>query len=320
MRFPVGGSGGRRVFALVVVLMLVGMACGSDTADTDIEPQGAASELESTFPVTLEPANGPVTIEEEPDAIVSLSPTATEMLYAIDAGDQVIAVDDQSTYPEEAPRTELSGYEPNVEAIASYDPDLVIASNDPGDLGEGLEKLSIPMLLLPAAADLGESYAQITLLGDATGHVDEASVVVDDMRSEIEAITEDVAGSGDGLTYYYELDPTYFSLTSKTFVGQVLGILGLENIADEAPKSGSGYPQLSEEFIVNASPDLILLADSICCDQNLETVSQRPGWDRMTAVEEGHVVELNDDIASRWGPRIVELLRVAADAVTEATA
>ena len=96
-------------------------------------------------------------------------PTATESLFAIGAGDQVIAVDDQSNYPAEAPVTDLSGFQPNVEAIAGYEPDLVIAAYDPGGLVEGLETLDIPVLLQDAAPNLDAAYEQIETLGEATG-------------------------------------------------------------------------------------------------------------------------------------------------------
>ncbi len=116
------------------------------------------------------------------------------------------------------------------------------------------------------------------------------------------------------LTYYYELDQTYYSLTSKTFVGQLLALLGLKSIADAAhgAAAAGGYPQLSSEFIVKANPDYVILADTLCCHQSAATVAHRPGWAGMRAVRDGHVIALNDDIASRWGPRIVTLLRDVA--------
>src|SRR5690606_17206535 len=110
--------------------------------------------------------------------IVSLSPTATEILFALGAGSRVVAVDDQSTYPPEAPVTDLSGFDPNVEAIASYEPDLVVLSFDPGDLQPGLEALDIEVVLQPPAATLDDAWAQIEQLGAATGSVAEAAELV----------------------------------------------------------------------------------------------------------------------------------------------
>lgn len=306
----------RRVAPLVVGLALLMGACGSGD-----EPTAEAQETpqESAFPVTLDAPNGPLTIEAEPEAIVSLSSPATESLFAIGAGDQVIAADETSNYPPEAPTTDLSGYQPNIEAIAGYEPDLVIASDDLGDLVSSLEKLSIPVLLQPAAVSLDDTFAQIEQLGEATGHVEEAEALVDEMTSEIDSIVADAPQLDEPLTYFHELDTTYFTVTSATFIGGIYDLLGLENIADEAPKAGTGYPQLSEEFIIDADPDLIFLADTKCCEQDGDAVARRPGWDQIEAVKNDNVIELDDDIASRWGPRVVDLLRTVADAVAEAS-
>ena len=114
---------------------------------------------------------------------------------------------------------------------------------------------------------------------------------------------------------YYELDQTFFSVTSVTFIGHLFARLGMVNIADPADPDGFGFPQLSPEFIIEQDPDVVFLADTKCCGQTAATVAERPGWDQLRAVQRGSVVELDDDIASRWGPRIVNLMRAAADAV-----
>ena len=304
----------RPLAALAAVLLALALvSCGGDEepAAAPATPSAATETAAAPeFPVTVEADNGPVTIAERPDAIVSLSATATESLFAIGAGDQVIAVDDQSNYPAEAPLTDLSGFQPNVEAIAGYEPDLVVAAYDPGGLVDGLEKLDIPVLLQDAAPDLDAAYEQIETLGAATGNVAGAAEVVESMRSEIEELA---AGATDaaGATVYHELGPDFFTATSDTFIGSVYELLGLENIADEAGDEASGgYPQLSAEFILDANPDLIVLADTKCCEQTAATVAERPGWKQIDAVEEGHVVEADDDIASRWGPRTVEFIEL----------
>src|SRR5215213_2318869 len=243
--------------------------------------------------------------------IVSLSPTATEMLFAIGAGGQVVAVDSNSNYPAEAPKTELSAYQPNIEAIAGYKPDLVVYSDDPGELKAGLDKLSIPALKQPAATRLQDTYAQLDQLGKATGHVDEAGQLAATMRTEIEKIAA-ADRPERPLTYYHELDKNLYSATSKTFIGQLYDQLGMKNIADAADKQASGYPQLSAEYVIKADPDLIFLADTKCCAQSARTVAARDGWDKLTAVRTGGVVELDDDVASRWGPRVVDFLKVVA--------
>jgi iron complex transport system substrate-binding protein len=279
---------------LALVLALVAGACGQDGTTT-----GAAAS--------------------EPKRIVSLSPTATEMLFAIGAGDQVVAVDSNSNYPAEAPKTDLSAYQPNIEAIAGYKPDLVVYSDDPGELKAGLDKLSIPVLHQPAATDLDDSYAQLGQLGQATGHADEAGQLAATMRAEIDKIAA-AARPERPLTYYHELDKNLYTATSKTFIGQLYDQLGMKNIADAADKDGSGYPQLSAEYVIKADPDLIFLADTKCCGQSARTVAARDGWDELTAVRTGGVVELDDDVASRWGPRVVDFLKTVAAKVQTAEA
>jgi iron complex transport system substrate-binding protein len=265
--------------------------------------------------VTVSAANGSVVVPNRPERIVSLSPTATEMLFAIGAGDQVVAVDDQSNYPADAPKTDLSGFQPNAEAVAQQKPDLVVLANDINEIVKALQALDVPTLLEPAAAKLDDSYAQIEQLGAATGHIAAAAHVVADMKTRI----DDLAGSAprSSLSYYHELDQKYFSVTSQTFIGQVYSLLGLRNIADAAQGASTGYPQLSGEYIVRADPDVIFLADTKCCGQSAATVAKRPGWDHISAVRTHNVVELDDDIASRWGPRIVDLVDVVVKRVSE---
>jgi iron complex transport system substrate-binding protein len=274
---------------------------------------GAAARP-AAFPVTIRAANGAVTLPTRPVRIVSLSPTATEDLFAIGAGGQVIAVDDQSDYPPDAPKTKLSGYTPNVEAIAGYRPDLVVASNDLGGLLDGLRRLHIPVLLEPAAANLAGVYAQLGQLGTATGHGAEAKRVVARLRAQVRSILASLPAKARGLSVYHELEPDYYSVTSKTFIGGIYTLLGLHDIADAAGGAGSGYPKLSAEFIVASDPDLIVLADSVCCGQTPATVAKRPGWEHVAAVHDGGVVAVNDDVASRWGPRIVTFMRDVAAA------
>jgi len=299
----------RRFLApLLLLLALVAAGCGQDGSTS-----GAAAPAgqEAAFPVTLDTPAGKLTLERQPSRIVSMSPTATEMLFAIGAGGQVAAVDSNSNYPKEAPTTDLSAYEPNLEAIAGYKPDLVVYSDDPGELKAGLDKLSIPALKQPAATRLQDTYAQLDQLGKATGHVDEAGQLAATMRTEIEKIAA-ADRPERPLTYYHELDKNLYSATSKTFIGQLYDQLGMKNIADAADKQASGYPQLSAEYVIKADPDLIFLADTKCCAQSARTVAARDGWDKLTAVRTGGVVELDDDVASRWGPRVVDFLKVVA--------
>jgi iron complex transport system substrate-binding protein len=246
-----------------------------------------------------------------PQRIVSLSPTATEDLFAIGAGKQVVAVDNQSNYPASAPKTKLSGYTPNAEAIAAYNPDLVVLSYNASHIEEALGKLHIAVLEQGAASNLAQAYSQLNQLGRVTGHLAGAASVVARMKAQIGAIVKGVPRPKPALTVYHEIDDNFYSATSKTFIGRVYTLLGLKNIADAADKTGSGYPKLSGEYIVGANPSLIVLADG----QTTAKLKGRAGWSTIGAVQSGGVVNVNADISSRWGPRIVDFLRVVSAAV-----
>jgi iron complex transport system substrate-binding protein len=306
----------RALFAFAAFVILAIPACGEDTAaggaaNAPTSTSSSSSPSVGAFPVTV----GGLTFSALPQRIVSLSATATEMLFAIDAGDRVVAVDEQSNYPADAPMTKLSGFQPNVEAIAGYAPDLVIVSYDPGGLVKSLKALAIPTLIQPAATAMKDSYQEITDLGTLTDHAVEAASLVERMRSDIAGIVASVPPPSRPLSVYHELDDTYYSATSRTFVGKIYKAFGLQNIADGANGKAGDYPQLSSEYIVSADPDLIVLADTKCCGQSAKTVVSRPGWSSVAALHTGEVLAADDDIVSRWGPRVVDFYRLVANAV-----
>jgi len=310
----------RRRFVGLLAGTLLLAACGADP-DTSKPATTEPAVAETTAPAdTTAAADGDAASEKKMAAerIVSLSATATEMLYALGAEDQIVAVDNFSNYPQAAAdfATKIDAFEPSVEAIAELDPTVVLLTYDPGDLQAQLEKLGIKVWIGAAAATLDDSYAQITELGDLTGKADEASALVESMKSEIESTITSMELPDAPVSYYYELDNTFYSLTSNTFIGQLMSRFMLQNIADTA-EAGNDYPQLSAESIVSSNPQMIFLADTKCCEQTAETVAARAGWDVIDAVKNGNVVELDDDIASRWGPRVVDLVKVVAEAVTK---
>jgi iron complex transport system substrate-binding protein len=296
---------------LFLSLTAVLASCGgTSTSTTD-----TAAVTADVYPVTV----GDLTLAAQPVSIISLSPTATEMLYAIGAGSQVVAVDEYSNFPAEAVAlgTTLSGFEPNIEAISSYSPDLVIVSYDPGSLVEQLGTLNIPVFVAGAAMSLENVYEQIEQLGVLTGHSQAAIEVSKTLQTGIEDAVASVKFSEPPLSYYYELDNTYYSVTSNTFVGQIFNLFGMRNIADNV-EAGNDYPQLSAEVIVSSDPDFIFLADTKCCAQDATTVAARDGWGGLKAVTANQIVELDDDVASRWGPRVLDLITAIRDAVVTA--
>jgi iron complex transport system substrate-binding protein len=315
VRIPVG------ILALAATALAAGCSSGtSSSADSASRP--AQSQTGASYPLTITAANGAVTIKAKPMRIISLSPTATEDLYAVGAGSQVTAVDSDSDYPSDAPVTSLSGLSPSLEAIAKYHPDLVIAARNTNGLVSGLTRLGVPVLIEPAAASLDGAYAQIGQIGQATGHSARAQQTVTAIRTQIAAAVKRAGSAHKDLTYYWELSANpYYSVTSRTFIGQIVGLFGLKNVADAADKaSDGGYPELSEEYIVAARPQIIFLADNDAADggQAPAVLARRPGWDLIPAVKDNEIIGLNDDIASRWGPRLPQLVAQIAQAVERA--
>ena len=313
----------------VLVVATLAVACAACSSSAASSSSGAASSSAATgstagFPVTVTTVGGTAHLSSRPDSIISLSPTATEMLYAIGAGGQVKAVDSDSDYPANAPHTKLSAYQPNAEAIAAYKPDLVIISNDINGITAKLTALSIPVLDLPAAPNVSSVYSEFTQLGAATGHAAEARTEDQKLKADVSQIVSSEPHRSAPLTYYFELgtDP-YYSVTDSTFIGSLLSLLGMKSIADTASGAAAagGYPSLSAEFILKSNPDYIILSDtgSTGGGQSAATVSARPGWSVLTAVKDKHVVVLNADIASRWGPRIVQLLQTVAAGIKPGT-
>ncbi len=300
--------------ALVAVSasVLLLQACGDDTqvasSTTGVASQASSPQASTTS--TLPPVT----------RIVSLSPSATEMLFAIGADGQVLAVDDQSNYPSQVVDKphDLSGYQPNVEAIAALKPDLVVIGDDSTGLSKQLEALGLSTWVGAAATSFDDVYAQIEQLGALTGHIGKAAELVSTMQTEIDAAVKAAPKPTQPLTYYHELDNTYYSVTQNTFIGQVYALFGLQSIADFQEVS-SDYPQLSAESVIQADPDFIFLADG-GFGESPDTVAARPGWANLKAVTSGRVVVVDADVSSRWGPRIVDYIKDISAVVSQAVA
>ena len=293
---------------------------GPDDGEADRDGAGTAVDgdspgVQDSFPVTIDTSFGEVTIESRPERIVSLSPAATEILFAIGAGDQVIAADEYSTYPANAPTTELSGWSPNIEAITAYEPDLVVVSYDPDDLIASLNTLGIPVIPSDAPTDIESGYAGMALLGSATGHADEAAELIATMRTEIDAALAD-APSDVSLRIYHELDDTFYTVSSASLIGSIYASMGATNIADAADPDGSGYPQMTEEAIIAANPQVIIVPSDM--PYGPQEVAARPGWAQVDAVRNDALILVDSDISSRWGPRLPEMVRLLSDALNEA--
>ncbi len=270
----------------------------------------SAAILGSTLPAS---AANPI-----PKRIISLSPSATETLFAIGAGKQVIAVDDLSNYPSNAPITKLSAFSPNVEALLNYKPDLIVLNADATkalEVKAALEKLKIAVFLEKAPDNLKQAYAEVTALGRATGNLSGAQSTISAMKSRITTAIKS-AKKSKPITFFHELDNTLYSATSDTFIGKVYKDFNLKNIADPAASADSaGYPQLQSEYLIKANPRIIFLADAQY-GESITTLATRPGWNGIAAVKNKDVVALPEDIPSRWGPRLADFYEFIAKSIS----
>ena len=271
-----------------------------------------AQAAATKYPLTVKFGGYTTKIAKKPTKIISLSPSATEILYAIGAGSQILAVDNLSNYPANAPTSEISAFEPNVEAILAKKPDLVLLSIDSTkapQIRNALVKLGIPVLMEKAPATLQDVYAENTLLARVTDRQAGAVKLNASMAKSIKDVLAKAKKSSK-IRIFHELDDTYYSATSNTFIGKVYKSFGVSNIADAAAGAdNSGYPQLSAEYLLKSDPQVIFLADAQY-GVTADSVAKRAGWSQISAVKNQKIVELPADIPSRWGPRLVDFYKL----------
>jgi iron complex transport system substrate-binding protein len=278
-----------------------------------------ANAAATKYPLTVKFGGYSTTIAKKPTKIISLSPSATEIFYAIGAGSQILAVDNLSNYPANTPVSEISAFEPSVEAILAKKPDLVLLSIDSTkapQIRNALVKLGIPVLMEKAPSTLKDVYAENTLLGRVTDRQAGAVKLNASMAKSLKA-TLAKAKKSSKIRIFHELDDTYFSATSNTFIGKVYKGFGVVNIADAAAGAdNSGYPQLSAEYLLKSDPQVIFLADAQY-GVTADSVSKRAGWSQISAIKNKKIVELPADIPSRWGPRLVDFYKLIGDSLAK---
>ena len=245
-----------------------------------------------------------------PKRIISLSPSITEILFEIGSGNQVIAVDNLSNYPNEAPISDISAYDPNVEAISLLNPDLVILSYNIKNLKAALRKIGIETIYLPAPLNFEDILDQIDYLGLQTGNEDKAKKLVSKMKSRMKTLQK-LRENETATKIYHEIDPNYYSPSKFSFIGDIYQKLNYKNVADKADISNLGYPKLSPELIISENPDLIVLPGKN--NKYVEKVKLRPGWSYIEAVKKNNFLLTNNDIASRWGPRILNFASILVE-------
>ncbi|MEX2227013.1 MAG: helical backbone metal receptor [Dehalococcoidia bacterium] len=312
------------VALLTIALLAITLAAcgGDDDSDADnVASAPTAASPAGEFPVSVDRSDDKELVVDAPvRRIVSLSPGATEIIYAIGAEDALAAVDNNANYPQGV--ATLSGrvdaYQPNIEAIAGFEPDLVIVANNIDGIVEALDRLSIPVLFLDIDSDvtsIDDVFEHIDIMGRITGRTDASEALLDGLRGRVDAVEEKM-GIDPPTTviraapsFYHELDAELYSIADDTFIGSLYAILGARNIAGDG--GGIAYPQLTQEAIIAANPDVIVLADE-AFGVTIDSVRARPGWDAIAAVQNDRIYAINPDIISRPGPRIVDALEQLA--------
>jgi iron complex transport system substrate-binding protein len=256
-----------------------------------------------------------VTIPAEPQRIVSLAPSITEILYALNLGDRVAGVTEFCNYPPEATeKPKVGGFsDVSTEKLLEAQPDLVIvASIHIAQVVPELEKLGLPVLVVDAH-DFPGVLESIRLVGKVTGTEKAAGALTAQMQERADQVTQAVAGRPRPRVYW-ELDSTLWTVGPGSFVQDLIERAGGENIAANAE---AAWVQLSAEAIIAADPEIIFLADHPF-GESAETVKARPGWEKISAVVNGRIVELTQeqgDMVSRPGPRVVDALELIARAL-----
>lgn len=296
--------------ALALAIAAALVSCGDGNEPGPPASPTAAATAEAAFPITVTQSDGEtLTVDAPPQRIVSLSAHATDILCAIGAGDQVVAVEQYANCPEGSDeKPALDAYQPSVEAIAGYDPDLVYIFSDINGVAGSLRGLGIPVLYLELPVSVDGVFEQIALFGRITGHSDEAGALVASMRQRLEAIEEKLGEVQEGPRVFHELDPTFFTVAPESFIGDMYRILKAKNIAEGASEP---YPQLSAEVIVERDPEVIVLADEPS-GVTAEAVKGRPGWSEISAVRNGRICVVDPSLVSQPGPKVVDAVAALA--------
>lgn len=314
---------GRWIAGLAVAAMLVFAAACGDDDDPETQPfddnptEITGIPTRAAFPIEVQRSDGQtLVVDEVVTRVVSLSPGATETIYALGAAASLVAVDNNADYPEGAANfaTKVDAFEPNIEAITQLEPDLVIVASDIGGIVGALDRLNIPVLFIDLDTDvrtIDDVMGQIGLLGRLTGTEERSDEIIFDLSERIEAIETGLVGlaTTNGPSVYHELDDTFYTVSEQTFIGSLYRILKARNIAGNG--GGVAYPQLTQEAIIDMNPEVIVLANE-AFGVTIDSVKQRPGWDAIYAVQNDQIYGIDPNIISRPGPRIVDALEQLA--------
>lgn len=309
----------RLLAPLLAIALLVLSACGGDDDSPGTKTTAAPSPASvatatpaALFPLTITDSGGTAgTFKEAPKRIISYSPGATEVLFAVGAGGQVVGVDRFADYPPEtSAKTKLEYSKPAPEPALALQPDLVIMATRQEGQVKQFRDLGMPVLLFKEPVDLGGVLDQIRTIGKVTGHPEDSERLAAELRKRIDAVQKRVTAVTQGPLVFYELSPDLYTAAPNTFIGSLLTLLKAGNVVQGGTTQ---FPQLSAEAVISANPQVVLLADGGARGgQSLDTLKSRPGWANIAAVKNGSVFAVDGNIFNRPGPRVVDALEQLA--------
>lgn len=246
-----------------------------------------------------------------------MQPSNTEILFALGLNDEIVGVNDYDNYPEEALEKEkIGGMEFNVEKIVAMNPDIVFAHESALGVGEaGFQQIrdaGVKVYVVKNATDFNETYTTIEEIGRATGKSEEAQQIVEDMKAKVAEVKEKVAKVETKKTVFVETSdvPEIYTPGKETFMQEILDMVNAENIAADQ----EGWFKIEPEEIVNRNPDVIIVMYSYV-EGIVDSVKARDGFDSITAVKNNEVIQVDENLTSRTGPRLAEGLEEVAKAI-----
>ncbi len=303
--------------ALLACLVLAGCGQASDNENND---QKKSEQTEAAFPVTIKDAiNQEVVIDDKPEKIVSLIPSNTEVAFALGVGDEVVGVSESDDYPSETTDIDkVAGMQLNVEKTISLDPDIVLAHESVADTwADGLQQLrdaGIDVLVVNDATDFDGVYESIEMIGEAVGEEAKAEEVVEGMKDDIASIKDKAASipAKDKKDVYVEVSPApdAFTTGKDTFMQEMIDTINATNVIKE-----TGWVQVDQEAVIEADPDVVITTYGSISPDPVGQVTKRDGWENVTAVKDKQIVEVNEDLVSRSGPRLAQGIQEFAKAV-----
>lgn len=304
-----------QVLSSAALLTLTLAACGAEEeADKSTATNSAQTTEKAQFPLTQTDALGKdITIEKAPERIISLIPSNTEILFGLGLDEQIIAVNDNDNYPEEAlTKEKIGGVEFNLEQIIALQPDLVLAHesnlyNFNEEAIAQLEAIGITVFVVKDAKTFEETYTTIEQIGRMTNTVQQADAMIASIKAGIDEIEIKVADLEEKSVFIVVgTDPELYVAGQETFIDEMLDVLNVENAVPEL-----GWPQYSAEQFVASNPDAIL----VTYESDIEAIQTNDAYSEMDAVKNDQVKLVDGDTTSRQGPRIVEGIESLAEAI-----